>query len=263
MKTLLTLFASVALGLLLAGCAGMPSATPEVMQALAPSGKLRVGLYRGGPTSVIPGATPEESKGVGHDLGKELAKRLGVAFEPVVYASPGALVKGADSAKWDIAFIAVSSERAKTLSFTEPFLFVEHGYLVPAGSSVTTMDELDRPGMRIGAPEGGSVNAVLKRLIKHATVTNSANLAAGADMLKNGEVQAFAANKANLYELSDKLPGSRVLPGHIDLDRIGIAVPKGREAGLGYLKQFLASAESEGLVAAAVQRARLRGIAQR
>lgn len=245
------------LGAVLIGCAGSHAAEPK--QTLAPSGALRVGLYRGGPTSVIPGATPEETKGVGHDLGKELARRLGARFEPAVYASPGALIAAGKSGEWDVAFLAVDAEREKILSFTAPFLFVEHGYLVPAGSSITKMEEIDRPGTRVGAPQGGSINAVLKRVLRSATVMNSAGLAGGVEMMKAGQVDAFAANKANLYQMSDKLPGSRVLPGHLDLDRIAIAIPKGREAGLDYLTEFIRSAKAEGRVQAAMTRAGLRG----
>src|SRR5690348_7411133 len=41
------------------------SVDPETRQVLAPTGKLRVGLYLGGPTNIIQGASPEENKGVG------------------------------------------------------------------------------------------------------------------------------------------------------------------------------------------------------
>ncbi len=81
---------------LIAGCAGIASApSQEERQALAPTGKLRVALYLGAPVSIIRGATPDESKGVGFDLGRELARRIGVPFEPVVYPSPGAIIRNA------------------------------------------------------------------------------------------------------------------------------------------------------------------------
>lgn len=251
---------TAALGLSIAACAGVSSApTLEVRQALAPTGKLRVGLYLGGPTSIIRGATPGESKGVGFDLGKELARRIGVPFEPVVYPNPGGVIGGLKSAEWDISFLALSPDRMGVLDFTAPFLVIEHGYLVPAGSAISTMAAVDRPGVRIAAPQGGSVNAILVRTIKNATVTPSPGLAAGAEMLKSGKVDVFAANKANLFEISDRLPGSRVLDGRIGVDEITIALPKGREAAMAYVQKYLNDAKSEGLVKAAVQRAGLRG----
>ena len=84
-----TWFTAVVVGFLAAGCASNAS-TPSQgeRQALAPTGKLRVALYTGAPASIVQGATLDESKGVGFDLGKELARRIGVPFEPVVYPSP-------------------------------------------------------------------------------------------------------------------------------------------------------------------------------
>lgn len=251
---------TAALGLVIAACASVSSApTPEARQALAPTGKLRVGLYLGGPTSIIRGATLAESRGVGFDLGQELARRIGVPFEPVVYPNPGGVIGGLKSGEWDIAFLALSPERMGVLDFTAPFLFVEHGYLVPAGSPISILAAVDRSGIRIGAPQGGSVNAILVRTIKNATVIASPGLAAGVEMLKVGKVDVFAANKANLFEISDKLPGSRVLDGRIGVDEITIALPKGREAGMAYVRKYIEDAKSEGLLKAAVQRAGLRG----
>lgn len=263
MKTARWLLAT-ALGMLSAGCTTVtPGPSPEVRQALAPTGKLRVGLYEGGPTSIVRGATSDNSKGVGFDLGRELARRIGVPFEPVVYPNPGGVMNGLNSGQWDIAFLGVSPARTSILNFTAPFLIVEHGYLVPAGSSILNIETVDRPGVRVGAPQGGSVNAILGKTLKSASIVASPNLAAGAEMLKDGKVDVFAANKANLFEIADRLPGARVLDGHIGADEISIALPKGREAGMAYVRTYLEDARSEGLIKAAVQRAELRGSVER
>jgi len=94
------------------------------------------------------GATLDESKGVGFDLGRELARRIGVPFEPVVYPSPGAIMGGLKSGEWDLIFFGPTPERESVLNFTAAFLVIEHGYLVPAGSSISTIDAVDRPGTR-------------------------------------------------------------------------------------------------------------------
>jgi len=183
MRTIAWLAAAV-VGLLIAGCAGIGSApSQEERQALAPTGKLRVALYTGAPASIVQGATLNESKGVGFDLGKELARRIGVSFEPVVYPSPGAIMDGFKKGEWDLSFFGPTPERESVLNFTEPLLVIEHGYLVPAGSTISTIDAVDQPGIRVGAPQGGSVNASLKRALKSATVVASPSVPAGEEML--------------------------------------------------------------------------------
>src|SRR5678815_19761 len=102
-------FTAAVVGLLIAGCAGIASApSQEERHALAPTGKLRVALYIGAPASIIRGATLDESKGVGFDLGKELARRIGVPFEPVVYPSPGAIMDGLKAGEWDLCLLYTS-----------------------------------------------------------------------------------------------------------------------------------------------------------
>src|SRR5438105_15874003 len=117
-----TWFTAVVVGFLAAGCASNAS-TPsqEERQALAPTGKLRVALYLGAPASIIRGATLDESKGVGFDLGKGLARRIGVPFEPVVYPSPGAIMDGLKSGEWDLTFFGPSPGHERCSTFTEPF----------------------------------------------------------------------------------------------------------------------------------------------
>ena len=151
--------------------------------------------------------------------------------------------------------------RESVLDFTAAFLVIEHGYLVPAGSAISTIDAVDRPGTRVGAPQGGSVNAFLARSLKSATVVPSPSVPAGEELLRSGKADAFAANKANLFQLSDRLPGSRVLDGRIGVDEVAIALPKGRDAGMRYLRKYIEDAKSKGLITAAVQRAGLRGAA--
>src|SRR5205814_7223799 len=120
--------------LVLVGCAGIDTVpTQEARQALAPTGKLRVALQLGSPHNAVRDSRSGEMKGVGFDLGNELARRLGVPFEPVMYPSVGALLDAGKSGAWDIAFVGYSPAREKEWDFTALHMQVEFGYLVPAG----------------------------------------------------------------------------------------------------------------------------------
>ena len=82
------------------------------------------------------------------------------------------------------------------------------------------------------------------------------------ELLRSGKIDVFAANKANLFAISDKLPGSRVLEGRFSVDRFALGVPKGREAAMPYVSKFIESAKTEGLVKSAMKRAGVRGAVQ-
>jgi len=249
------------LGLLLAGCAGITTApTPEARQALAPTGKLRVGLQLGNPLNVVRDSVSGEMKGVGFDLGKEMARRIEVPFEPVLYPSIGALHDGGRSGAWDVAQFGFSPERAKEWDFSALHLEVEFGYLIPGGSSISTMADVDRPGIRVAIQEKGLADIFLSRTLKNAVVVRASSIAATLELLKSGRADLFAGNKPSLFELLEQVPGFRVLDGRFNADPVAMAIPKGRDLGTAYVRKFVEDAKSGGLVKAAIERAGVRGV---
>jgi polar amino acid transport system substrate-binding protein len=252
----------LASALLLTGCAGIGSVpTPEARQVLAPTGKLRVGLQLGNPLNVIRDPVSGEMKGVGHDLGKELAQRLGVPFEAVLYPSIGALLDGGKSGAWDVAHFGFSSERAKEWDFAAVHLEVEFGYLVPGTSSISTMADVDRPAVRVAVQEKSGPDSFFSRTLKNAVMVRAPSNPGALEALKSGKADVMGSIKPILFELSNQWPGSRVLDDRPGIDPHAMAVPKGRDPGATYLRQFIEDAKSGGLVKAAIERAGLRGVA--
>jgi polar amino acid transport system substrate-binding protein len=248
------------LGLLLTGCAGTSTApTTEARQALAPTGKLRVGLQLGSPHNVIRDAVSGEMKGVGFDLGKELARRLGVPFEPIMYPSIGALLDGGKSGAWDVAFVGFSPARAKEWDFSALHMEIEFGYLIPGGSSISTIADVDRPGTRVAVQDKSQPDMFLSRTLQNAVVVRASSLAGTLEMLKSGGADVIFSIKPSLFEVSKQLPGSRVLDGRPGIDPHAMVMPKGRDLGVTYARQFIEDAKSEGLVKAAIERAGMRG----
>jgi polar amino acid transport system substrate-binding protein len=200
-------------------------------------------------------------KGVGFDLGRELARRMGVPFEPVTYPSVGALLDAGKTGAWDVAFVGFSPARAKEWDFTALHMEVEFGYLVPADSSISTMADVDRTGIRVAVQEKSGPDVFLSRTLKNAVVVRAPSLAGTVEMLKSRRADAIFSIKPSLFEASNQLPGSRVLDGRPGIDPHAMAIPKGRDLGVAYARQFIEAAKSEGLVKAAIERVGMRGAA--
>lgn len=249
------------LGLLVMGCAGIGTAPmPEARQALAPTGKLRVALQRANPLNIVQDSASGESTGVGIDLGKDLARRLGVPFEPVLYPSIGALLDSGKSGAWDVAFVGFSPSRAEEWDFTGLHLEVEFGYLVPAGSAISTMADVERSGIRIALQEKSGPDVFFSRTLRNAVAVRASSNLGALEALKSGRADVMGSIKPVLFEMSKQLPGSRVLDGRPGVDPHAMAMPKGRDAGVAYARKFIEDAKSEGVVKAAVERAGLRGV---
>jgi polar amino acid transport system substrate-binding protein len=253
--------ATFALGL--AGCASSPAPpSPQAVAVLAPTGKLRVGLYPGSPTSIIPASAAGEARGVAHDVGRDFAMRLGVPFEPVVFERNAQVLEAGKAGRVDLVLTNASPARAKDLDFSPPILEIEQGYLVPIGSTIANAADVDRTGVRVGVSQGSTSQGVLSKELRNAVVVPTASLKAAREMLSSGKLDAFASNKAILFEMGDGLAGSRVLDGRWGVERFSFGMPKGRDAALTLLGELVAGARAEGVVAKAVERAGVRGTAR-
>jgi polar amino acid transport system substrate-binding protein len=237
------------------------NSSTAAIEALAPGGKLRVGLYPGSPTSFIPGTDGTAPRGVGYDLAKELATKAGVAFEPVVFPSNDKVQEAVKASSVDLVFTNATAARAQFIDFTPVVLEIEKGYLVPAGSAIRDGAELDRPGIRIGHSRGSTTQGELAKILKHAQLIPVDSLADAGRALAEGRVDAFASNKAILNQISDGLPGSRVLSGRWGEETFAFGIPKNRPAARPYLDAFVKRARDEGSVRRAAERAGVRGLA--
>lgn len=247
------------LAVLLAGCAAGTVPPDELtQQQLAPGGKLRVGVYLGSPTSMIKHASGE-TRGLTYEIGAELARRLGVQVEYVEFPRVAEVIEALKDAKVDFTITNGTPARAQLVDFTPPVLNVELGYLVPADSAIKRIADIDRPGVRVGVTQGSTTRGVLSRVFKSATLTEAPTVKAAIGMLAEGRLDAYATNKAILFGMSDELPGSRVLDGRWGLEHFAIGIPKGRRHAIPWLGHFVLDVNADGSIAAAAQRAGLRG----
>jgi len=239
----------------------MPDAGAEVRQALAPTGTLRIAAYAGSPTSLVRQPGSDEARGMSVDIGREMAKRLGTPARIVEFERVEQVIDSLRNGDADMTITNASAARAALIDFTEPLVALELGYLVMAESPLRAVAEVDRPGIRVGVSQGSSSQATLGRLYQSARLVPVPSLRAGADMLKENRIDAFATNKGVLFQMADGLPGARVLDGRWGAESLAIAVPKGRDTGKAWLERFTSVVRQEGLVQRAAQRADLRGLA--
>src|SRR6185295_12383129 len=113
---------------------------------LAPTGKLRVGVNHG--NFLLVQKNPDGSiRGIVHDLATELGRRVDAPVEFVHYPGAGQLADSAASGAWDVAFLGAEPQRAKEIHFTDAYLEIPATYLVPAGSPIKSLAEVDRKGV--------------------------------------------------------------------------------------------------------------------
>jgi polar amino acid transport system substrate-binding protein len=229
-------------------------------QSLAPTGRLRVGVIPGSPLSLVEGRDGGERCGLGHDLGAAFAGRLGIDVDYVIFERIADVILAMKSGEVDFTVSNATAARAEHVDFSQTLISLELGYLVPAQSTLAGADEIDRQGMRIGVARGSTSERTLPSRFANATVVPAASFPIAIELLRNGDLGAYATNKPTLYEMSDAMPGSRVLDGNWGLEHIALAIPKGRIAALDTLKRFVADVQANGQLRELQERAGLRGV---
>lgn len=229
-------------------------------QALAPTGTLRVGVYPGSPTSLVKAADGTPA-GVAHDLGHLLARDLGVPVRVIEFARLAQVLEALKAGQIDFTFTNATESRAREMDFTAPLVRLELGYLVPAGSRIERIDDIDRAGIRVGVAQGSTSQTLLGARLTQASVVGAPSLDAARTMLADGRLDTFATNKGILNELSDTLSGARILDGRWGMETMAVAIPKGRDAARPWLQTWADTIAVDGRLRAAVQRSGLRGLA--
>jgi polar amino acid transport system substrate-binding protein len=232
--------------------------SPAVRSELAPSGKLRVGINYGN-FLLVSSMTPEP-RGVAPDVARALGQRLGVPVEFVSYDTAGKLGDGVKTGAWDVAFLGAEPQRAADIAFTAAYLEIPATYLVPAGSPIRAIADVDRPGVRIAVAEKSAYGLYLERTVKQARLVLTKGLDASFDVFVADKLEALAGLRPRLLTDVGKLPGARILEGQFTAVQQAIGTPKARTACAGYLRAFVEDVKASGLVAEAIARHAVPGV---
>ncbi|OFW15615.1 MAG: ABC transporter substrate-binding protein [Acidobacteria bacterium RIFCSPLOWO2_12_FULL_67_14] len=227
---------------------------------LAPAGTLRAGINFGNVLLTKKDPATGEPGGVAVDMARELARRLNVPIQIVPYDSAGALADAAGSGVWDVGFLGAEPQRANEIDFTAAYAEIESTYLVPPGSPIQRLEEVDRPGVRIAIAAKSAYDLYLSRNLKSATLERAAGADVAFRRMIDEKLDAMAGLRPVLVTYVEKLPGSRVLDGSFSSVQQAAGTPKGRPAGAAYLREFIEDAKQSGFVAQSIEKNGVRGL---
>jgi polar amino acid transport system substrate-binding protein len=227
------------------------------LKRLAPTGKLRGGIV------VSPAASAffaikdakGEVRGVTVDLMHAFADELKLPLALHVYSNSGQVTDAVASGDCDLAFMPRDATREGKVDFGPAYYNISSTYLVPAGSTIKTIDEVNRAGVRIVAISNTTTARSARRTAPNASVEEVPSVELMTQMASTGQGDAFALSHDSFAGLLPKLPGARALPGHFQQTGISVAVPKGRPAALKIASALLEDAKKSGVVRRALDAA--------
>jgi polar amino acid transport system substrate-binding protein len=232
----------------------------QVVAELAPDGVLRAGINVSN-FLLVTGTGPNgEPEGVAPDMARAVADRLGVRLVLVPFAQPGLLADAAEAGVWTIGLIGAEPDRAKTIAFSAAYAEIEATYLVPPGSSLRTIDDVDSAGTRIAVPGRAAYGLWLDRSIKRATLVKTDSIASAYEAFVQSGLEALAGLLPRLLQDAQTLPGARILEGGFTAVQQAIGTPRQNLAGAAFLLDFIEQAKASGLVAQLIAKHQVQGL---
>ncbi|HJU30969.1 MAG TPA: transporter substrate-binding domain-containing protein [Hyphomicrobiaceae bacterium] len=227
---------------------------------LAPTGVLRAGINLSN-FLLVTGKSPSgDPEGVAPDMAREIANRLGVAIKYVPFKTPGELADMAGTDTWDIGLIGAEPQRAEKIAFTAAYCEIEATYLVPAGSPLKSIADVDKAGVRISVTGRSAYGLWLDRNIKHAQLMKTDTLDSSYEKFVADKLEALAGLRPRLLTDVKKLPGARILDGKFSAVQQAVGTSPKNTAGAAFLRQFVEEAKSSGLVARLIERHKVIGL---
>jgi len=235
--------------------AAAAQAPADALKELAPTGKLRAAINYGNGVLAQKGADGEP-RGVSADLSRELARRLGVPLEFVSFTAAGKAFEAAKENKVDVLFVAIEPVRAAEVEFTPPYVLIEGTYMVRTDSPLKTVEDVDRPGVRVAVGLASAYDLFLARALKHATLVRASKggCCEMIELFLAEKLEAVAGVRQQLEGFAMTHPGLRIMNGRFQQIRQAMGTPKGRSAAAAYLRSFIEEMKANGFVADALKR---------
>ena len=224
----------------------------NVVTELAPSGKLRAASNFGNSVLAQKDPATGEPRGVSAELAREVAKRLAVPIEFVTFDAAGKVFDALQKGAWDIAFLAIDPVRAAGIDFTAPYVVIEGAYVVPVDSPLKTVEDVDRDGVRVAVARASAYDLYLTRALKHAKLVRESSGPEALALFRKDRLEAAAGVKQPIVAFAKEHPDTRVIPGRFMVIEQAMGTPKGREAGVRYLREFIEEMKASGFVAKAL-----------
>ncbi|MFI5015685.1 MAG: transporter substrate-binding domain-containing protein [Hyphomicrobiales bacterium] len=234
--------------------------SPKIVAELALTGVLRAAINLSNFLLVTGKSPAGDPEGVAPDMAREVANRLGVEVKYLTFKSPGELADAASDGVWDIGLIGAEPQRAEAITFTPAYCEIEATYLVPAGSPLRTIAEVDAAGVRIAVTGRAAYGLWLDRNIRHAELMRSETLDSAYERFVRDKLEALAGLRPRLLSDLKELPGAHIIDGKFMSVQQAIGTPRKNAAGAAFLRDFVEEAKASGLVSHLIARHKVQGL---
>ena len=211
----------------------LPASAQDRMERVLASKMLRVGTTMDTPVFSMRNAASGQLEGFDMDMLEHLGHALGGVKIEYVKMTFGTMLPDLLADKFDIAMSGMGRtlERARVATFSRPYM--RYGKLMVIRSAdkdkYKTLEDLDKPGNRIGHNIGGLNDRFANTRFKQAKAAGYPSNALAFQDLLDGKVEAQVADSTSAVFLAAKDPRVVAMSPHNVFDPVYVAILIRRE----------------------------------
>jgi len=235
--------------------------TPAAL--IAPTGTLRAAFLGDNPALGKVDAQTGAVTGPVADFVKEFARKLGLPYKLIPARGTPEIIAQLTAGTADLGFFAYNANRAKQVDFSPAWLLMPNSYIVRGDSPIQKVADADRAGLHIQAVKGDTQDVYLTNNLRNTKVDAVALMPGPEEMEKlllEGKIDAFAANRQRLVQISSQFPKLRVVADDYFVASQAIAIVKDNPARLQAIEKLLNEILATSVVKDSIERAGLHGV---
>ena len=222
--------------------------TENISNLIAPKNVLRIGINMSNFLLVSKESTFLKPEGLSPEIGKLLARELGVNYEFVTFKNPGALADAVDCDKWDVGNFAFEKKRAEIIDFSNPYVNIDANFLLRKNSEINRNNDVDNENNKIAVVDRSAYDLWLSDNFKKAKIIRAKTISETHNLFYNKDVNILAGLKPKLLEELNKNDQFKLIDKPFTFIRQSIGVKKGNSKAMDFVNNFVSSKIKDGTV---------------
>ena len=222
--------------------------TESISNIIAPKNVLRIGINMSNFLLVNKDSTFSKPKGLSPEIGKLLARELGVNYEFVTFKNPGLLADAVDNDKWDVGNFAFEKKRAEIIDFSNPYINIDANFLLRKNSEINQNNDVDNKNNKIAVVNRSAYDLWLSDNYKNAEIIRAKTIIETHNLFYNHDANILAGLKPKLLEELKNNNEFKLIDEPFTFIKQSIGIKKGKPKAIDFINSFVSKIIKDGTI---------------
>lgn len=222
--------------------------TESISNIIAPKNVLRIGINMSNFLLVNKDSTFSKPEGLSPEIGKLLAKELGINYEFVTFKNPGLLADAIDYDKWDVGNFAFEKKRAEIIDFSNPYVNIDANFLLRKNSEINQNNDVDNKNNKIAVVNRSAYDLWLSDNYKKAKIIRAKTIIETHNLFYNQDVNILAGLKPKLLEELKNNNEFKLIDEPFTFIKQSIGIKKGKPKAIDFINNFVSKKIKDGTI---------------